>query len=335
LLVVLIVPVLHFCSTSSKPELVVSVSVVGSLLTHQAPVTVISSATQNSKNERPEDLSSLPSNIIYSHARKDRSGAALQDMLMAHAYAWHRNFTYAGACISAEHPAPHVDQVKELLQATGLDSILPFACPDTSGNNGRIVERTIYYKKDTAIWTADWRNDVRSRLRPSFLKVANDKNTIAIHIRRGDVSPCVKDDDTAKRYLPNQYYLRLLDYYAPRTRAGALQQQQSVVVYSQSESFESLSDFSAACSHNCTLRLDTDLLEVWRGLVLTADTLILSKSSFSLVAGLLSSADQVIYTPFWHEPLANWTAVSRELEHETQRDLERMKREDCSPVRKR
>jgi hypothetical protein len=52
---------------------------------------------------------------MYSHARKDRSGAALQDMLMAH----------AGACISAEHPAPHVDQLKELLPATGLDSILP------------------------------------------------------------------------------------------------------------------------------------------------------------------------------------------------------------------
>jgi hypothetical protein len=83
------------------------------------------------------------------------------------------------------------------------------------------------------------------------------------------------------------------------------QQQSHVVVYSQSESFESWSDFASACSqHNCTLRLDTDILEVWRGL-LTADTLILSKSSFSSRWPPTSAVR--------HEPLgttlANWTNI--------------------------
>jgi hypothetical protein len=332
LLVILVFPVLFYFSTSSVPEVVLPV-VGGELsvaVSEPFPAAVIPK-TQKNKYERPEDF------IIYSHARKDRSGAAFTDMLMAHAYAWHHNFTYYGACISSDHPAPHADELKELLQATGLNTILPFACPDMdSKRGGRIVERTVYYRKDTAIWTADWRNYIRSRIRPAFVNTKNDKNTIAIHIRRGDVSPCDKDSDVANRYLPNRHYLRLLDlYYAPViTHAGTTlqeQQQSQVVVYSQSESFESWSDFASACSHNCTLRLDTDILEVWRGL-LTADTLILSKSSFSLVAGLLSSAAQVIYTPMVHQPLANWTVISRELEMETRRDVERMKRENCSSI---
>jgi hypothetical protein len=333
LLVILLFPVLFYFGD----ELSVAVAV-----SEASPAAAISD-TQKKKHERPEDFLSPSSDtgrsIVYSHARKDRTGAAFQDMLMAHAYAWHRNLTYHGACISSDHPAPYADQLKELLQATGLNTILKFACPDTK-RGGRIVAQKVYYRKDTAIWTAEWRNYIRSRLRPAFVKTKkNDNHTIAIHIRRGDVSPCDKDIDVANRYLPNQHYLRLLDHYyrsAPViTRGGTTlqeQQQSQVFLYSQSESFESWSDFASACSqHNCTLRLDTDIVEVWRGL-LTADTLILSKSSFSLVAGLLSSAAQVVYTPFWHQPLANWTVISRELEMETLRDLERIKRENCTHV---
>jgi hypothetical protein len=329
LIVILLFPVLFYFSTSSGGELSDSVAI------SEAFTTAVISETQKNKHERLEGVSSN-TGIIYSHARKDKTGAAFQDMLMIHAYAWHRNLTYYGACISSDYPAPHADQLKELLQATGLNSILKFACPDAK-RGGRIVAQKVYYRKDTAMWTPDWRNHIRSRLRPAFVTTKkNDKNTIAIHIRRGDVSPCDKDGDVASRYLPNQHYLRLLDHYyryAPViTGAGTTlqeQQQSQVIVYSQSESFESWSDFASACSqHNCTLRLDTDILEVWRGL-LTADTLILSKSSFSLVAGLLSSAAQVVYTPFWHQPLANWTVISRELEMETLRDLERIKRDNC------
>jgi hypothetical protein len=343
LIVILLFPVLFYFFTSNVPGVVIPV-VGGELFNSVAvsespPATAIISETQKNKHERPKDLSSSSSKtgIIYSHARDDRTGAAFQDMLMAHAYAWKRNLTYHGACISSNHTAPYADQLKELLQATGLNSILKFACPDTK-RGGRIVAQKVYYRKDTAIWTAEWRNYIRSRLRPAFVKTGkNNKNTIAIHIRRGDVSPCDKDGDVVKRYLPNQHYLRILDHYAPViTRAGTTmqeQQQSQVVVYSQSKSFESWSDFSSACSqHNCTLRLDTDILEVWRGL-LTADTLILSKSSFSLVAGLLSSAAQVVYTPFWHKPLANWTVISRKLKMETLRDLERIKRDNCTLTR--
>jgi hypothetical protein len=372
--VILLFPALFYFSTSIEPEVVIPVVVGGKLsvaISEPSPATV-RSETQKIKHERPENLSASASassnttttttTIIYSHARRDRSGAALHDMLMAHAYAWQRNWSYAGACISTDYPAPYADQLRKLLQATGLHSILQFACPETDMDvdmdtqqrgGGRIVAQKLYHKKDTSIWTAEWRRYIRSRLRPAFVQTATTKNdsdehTIAMHIRRGDCySPCETDEDVAKRYLPNQHYLRLLDHYydAParsRTRAGttSLQEQQQqqqqrsqVVVYSESESFESWKDFRSACSrqhdHNCTLRLDTNVLEVWRGL-LTADTLVLSKSSMSLVAGLLSSAAVVIYTPFWHEPLKYWTVITKELEWETRRELERMKRDNCS-----
>jgi hypothetical protein len=144
-------PVLFYFSTSSVPDAVLPV--VGDALSVTVSVSEASSATAISetpkkKHERPEDLSS-DNGIIYSHARFDRTGAAFQDMLMAHAYAWHRNFTYHGACISSDHPAPHADQLQELLQATGLNAILKFACPDTK-RGGRIRAKA-YYRKDTAI----------------------------------------------------------------------------------------------------------------------------------------------------------------------------------------
>ena len=42
------------------------------------------------------------------------------------------------------------------------------------------------------------------------------------------------------------------------------------------------------------------------------NVLILSKSSFSLVPALFNP-NTVVYTPFWHQPLANWTVVPQSL----------------------
>lgn len=37
--------------------------------------------------------------IFYSYARYDRSGAFIQDMLMAHSYCYNHNYTYGGSCL--------------------------------------------------------------------------------------------------------------------------------------------------------------------------------------------------------------------------------------------
>jgi hypothetical protein len=66
--------------------------------------------------------------MLYSVARGDRSGAAIQDMLMAHAYAFHNHQTYGGACSKY---LPNQDSFKrrqplheQLLSAIGLAKVL-------------------------------------------------------------------------------------------------------------------------------------------------------------------------------------------------------------------
>lgn len=41
--------------------------------------------------------------IFYSYARYDRSGAFIQDMLMAHAYCYNHNYTYGGSCLKTNN----------------------------------------------------------------------------------------------------------------------------------------------------------------------------------------------------------------------------------------
>ena len=46
---------------------------------------------------------------------------------------------------------------------------------------------------------------------------------------------------------------------------------------------------------------------VWQTIV-TADIVILSRSSFGMIPALVSKG-KVIYTPFWHYPIRDWEVV--------------------------
>jgi hypothetical protein len=74
-----------------------------------------------------EGGSNLPA-IIYSKLRDDRSGAAIQDMLFAHAYAYNNHRIYGGAC-PMDGPVQHDNAHRRLIQALGLQHILIFDCP--------------------------------------------------------------------------------------------------------------------------------------------------------------------------------------------------------------
>ena len=69
----------------------------------------------------------------------------------------------------------------------------------------------------------------------------------------------------------------------------------------QQKTSETFDDFLA---QGYTLRLNTDLLEAWSEMI-TADVLIMSKSSFSFVPALLSQGS-VVYYPMWHAPLPDF-----------------------------
>jgi len=242
---------------------------------------------------------------IYSEPRNDRSGAFLQDMLFCHAHAFAHNQTYGGCCEPEGQPAKHREDVQKLIQTLGLDGILRFACP-LNHEHAQILSRDDYYKLDTRIWSKPWLSYIRGVVKYSE-STYNRVPTMAIHIRRGDVQVC---PDVDGRYLPNQHYLRLIEKYRPTPDTP-------VYVYSETESSEPWEDFSH--DDNIHLQLDTPVDSVFMELV-KAETLIMSKSSFSLTAAMLNQ-NKIIYTPFWHKPLPTWTVVPSEITFES--DMER------------
>ena len=115
---------------------------------------------------------------------------------------------------------------------------------------------------------------------------------IALHIRRGDVSPNYNEG----RYTPNEYYLNKIE------ELSALYGDKEVLfhLYSEGDAI----DFKCFQKENIILHLNEDIRSTFCGLVMS-DVLVQSKSSFSYVAGLLSRG--IVYSlPFWHPPLANW-----------------------------
>jgi hypothetical protein len=44
----------------------------------------------------------------------------------------------------------------------------------------------------------------------------------------------------------------------------------------------------------------------------TADVLVMSRSSFSYLAGILNREGIVFYHPFWHQPLSSWITATSE-----------------------
>ena len=115
---------------------------------------------------------------------------------------------------------------------------------------------------------------------------------IAIHVRRGDVTPTHHAD----RYTPDAKILATLDLVL--SHMGG--QTPEIHVYSQGRA----EDFAAFSERGCVLHLDEDALTDLAGLA-SADILIIGKSSFSYVAALLSQG-LVIYEPFWHKAGEGW-----------------------------
>jgi hypothetical protein len=237
--------------------------------------------------------------VLFHSAGVDRSGSIIFDMLMVHAYAYQRNFTYGGACFS--DPTPEDQQFlpehEALIALLGLSHVLRFTCPSPSGH---WVDRNTVLASPggTRIWTPEWRAYIQSMRSPPSppRHNASSRPQMVVHMRRGDVDLC--DPVVAFRYLPQAHYRQLIQEFREKDM--------EVSVYSESNSTEPWDDdFRSGVDH---LYLDTPLVEAWRAM-LTADVLILSTSGFSNVPAVFNLHGRVIYTPFWEQPLPHWHVV--------------------------
>ena len=251
---------------------------------------------------------------IYSEAQLDRSGASIEGMLHAHAYAFQHNLTYGGACLTAltgrqraavykdiaerrrtgkpYNPIPGYDafdQRLDLIDALNLGDILKFACPSRNNSFAILPHETFWNNKPKE--TPAWRAYIQSfTSKAEIVPVDDNVFRVAVHVRRGDVTPC---HGTTSRYFPNQHYLRMIEQILLERSNTEHQPQVEVHIYSESKSFEPWDDFVAK---NYTMHLDTSVVDVWKQL-LSADVVISSRSSFSLVPASLTTRGTVLYTP--------------------------------------
>eukprot|EP00804_Cyclotella_cryptica_P024587 CCRYP_001601-RB/>CCRYP_001601-RB protein AED:0.16 eAED:0.57 QI:806/0/0.5/1/0/0/2/0/259 len=209
----------------------------------------------------------------------DRSGSAILDMIYCHAHSYHKNATYGGA---VGNNNPMISAHEKLLQRLGLNfSIIP-AVP--SNDSSHVVLGPGVYRRsglDGKLFTTDYLLYLRSQT--NYIETDID---IAVHVRRGDVTPCHSKEGVAYRYLPNSYYLDLIKQHA--------KSKSRVVIYSVFQHFEPLDIFHKM---GYEVRLNDELGDVWEAIV-NAKVVIMSKSAFSYVPAMLCKGKVLYPGPF-------------------------------------
>jgi hypothetical protein len=216
--------------------------------------------------------------IYYSLMRGDRSGSAMMDMIYCHAYCYQKNFTYGGAITDQTKRLAPVNQ--KLFKKIGLNLPIIPTLPSNDINTRHIILRPGQYRElglNGKFFTPDYLKYLRSQT-----IYAETDIEIAVHIRRGDVSPCNWKEGVAWRYLPNSYYLDLIKQHA--------KPDSKVVIYSQSYSFESLDIFKDL---GYELIINGSMGDVWEEIV-NANIVIMSKSAFSYLPAMFNRG-KVLY----------------------------------------
>jgi hypothetical protein len=127
------------------------------------------------------------------------------------------------------------------------------------------------------------------------------KVNIAIHIRRGDVNG---NNQFRDKFTENDFIAKVLDKIIELTSSS--RKGSAVWVYSEGK----IEDFKLLERENLKFCLNTDPFSTFHNLV-SADVLIMSKSTFSYSAALLSRGI-VIYEPFRHRRQKGWIEVNEE-----------------------
>jgi hypothetical protein len=124
----------------------------------------------------------------------------------------------------------------------------------------------------------------------------NNKINTAIHIRRDNI--CDRGDAGSRTTTPNSYYLNIMNDI--REKYKDKDKELLFHIYSQGD----LDLFKDLENSDVTFYLNHDIVETFIGMV-SANILVISPSSFSYIAALLSDGE-IYYKPFWHNPKNNW-----------------------------
>lgn len=122
---------------------------------------------------------------------------------------------------------------------------------------------------------------------------------IAIHIRRGDVT---KASAIYNRYTANDEIIKRLKFITGILAKMGINYSISIFSEGEEHDFEVFKCFQPA------FFLNKDEFKTFHSLV-TANVLIMAKSSFSYIAAILNEGI-IMYDPFWHKPMKGWINFS-------------------------
>ena len=143
---------------------------------------------------------------------------------------------------------------------------------------------------------------IQPRLRQKYARNARpsvprgDRLTVAVHIRRGDVS----ERDT-ERFTPNATVVNQIEQL--HRMLASLPHEIHVFSEGSEDDFGPIPD-------RAVMHLNGDVFECFHALI-HAEIFVMAKSSFSYTAALLSRGI-VIYNPFWHAPLQRWIVAEED-----------------------
>lgn len=190
-----------------------------------------------------------------------------------------------------------------------MEDVLKFSCPDDLDEMERQPPGAEMNMYDA--WTPEWIDYIRSKTK--YPKTTKAENQTVIHIRRGDVDPCLKiQGKLGNRYLPNSYFKAVIEKYIP--------EDSPITAYSEKQSFEPWKDWRDF-SRPVHFQLDTDLTEAWQTMM-TADFLVLSKSTFSIVPAILNRNGRILFHPHsYFAALPGFIHVSDDIVEEADREI--------------
>lgn len=158
---------------------------------------------------------------------------------------------------------------------------------------------------------------------------------IVLHIRRGEVDNRNFSQELSQRYTTNEKFASILRYLleassykekkykitilsdAPKENSFATREFIDMNLWESqlgidgsfqifSENFSDIKTFYSEAE----VRNDLDSVSSLR-MMIEADVLVMSKSSFSFIAGVLNRSGLIVYQEFWHQPLSKWLNWSR------------------------
>ena len=214
--------------------------------------------------------------------KNDGFGAQYLAIMSGIAFCKYKNYKYVHTNIKYLEHSLNVDLINKFI---GIPQ-------DISYNDIDIIEEysfRVLTSKNPDIFYTDNVIDTLRKYYYSTKKPIIKQFDIVIHIRRGDVTPYKNTD----RYVPNIYYVKLINYFSKRFN-------HKITIFSQGK----LEDFNDFKGKNVNLILNCEVCTMYH-IFVEAKILVTSKSSLSYSAALLNR-NNIYYLNYIHYPLKHW-----------------------------